>query len=192
MGELNRVRTRAPELAGRGWLNSPPLTLAGLRGRVVLLDFFTGGCVNCRHALREVAALEARFGDALQVIGVHSPKFPHEAEPAAVRAAVERLRIPHPVLDDAEHRTLEQYAVRAWPTLVLVGPDGRVEAVGAGEGHGPALGRVVEELLARPASQAGPAAAPVPGTVLQRPGGGPRSSAAPAAGRLVQIGRAHV
>lgn len=190
MGELNRVRTRAPELAGRGWLNSPPLTLAGLRGRVVLLDFFTGGCVNCRHALREIAALEVRFGDALQVIGVHSPKFPHEAEPAAVRAAVERLRIPHPVLDDAEHRTLEQYAVRAWPTLVLVGPDGRVEAVGAGEGHGPAFGRVVEELLAaRPTLESGAGSAEAAralGDVPHQAGGGRRSSDAQAAGRLVR------
>jgi thiol-disulfide isomerase/thioredoxin/sugar lactone lactonase YvrE len=181
VGELSRVRTRAPELDGRGWLNSPPLTIAGLRGRVVLLDFFTGGCVNCRHALREIAALEGRFGHALQVIGVHSPKFPHEAEPAAVRAAVERLRIPHPVLDDAEHRTLEQYAVRAWPTLVLVGPHGRVEAVGAGEGHGPALGRVVAELLtgARPAPVSGPRsarddAAPAPATSLPPAAGSPR------------------
>ncbi len=170
MGGLSRVRTRAPELSGRGWLNGRPVSLAGLRGRVVLLDFFTGGCVNCRHVLREVAALEARFGDALRVVGVHSPKFPHESEPAAVRAAVERLGIAHPVLDDGDHRMLEQYAVRAWPTLVLVGPDGRVEAVAAGEGHGPALAGVIQDLLggAGVAPRSVPAGQRTPGDALLR------------------------
>ena len=150
MAGISRVRTRAPELTGRGWLNSPPLTLAVLRGQVVLLDFFTSGCVNCRHVQAEIARLESRFGAALTVIAVHSPKFPHEAEPAALRTAVERLRIAHPVLDDGDHRMLEQYAVRAWPTLVLIGPAGRIEAVATGEGHGEELARIVAELLDAP------------------------------------------
>src|SRR3954470_1586098 len=98
-----RARVRAPELRGRGWLNTggTPLSLAELRGRVVLLHFWTFACVNCLHVLDELRPLQERFADVLVTVGVHSPKFPHEAEASAVRAAVERYAVDHPVLDDA-------------------------------------------------------------------------------------------
>jgi thiol-disulfide isomerase/thioredoxin len=119
-----------------------------LRGRIVLLDFWTAGCVNCLRVLDELRVLEERHGDALVVLGVHSPKFAHEAEPDAVDAAVRRYEVDHPVLDDADLTTWDAYAVRAWPTLVLVDPDGYVVAQVSGEGHGPELSALVDELVA--------------------------------------------
>jgi thiol-disulfide isomerase/thioredoxin len=144
------ARVRAPELAGRGgWIGTDgPLSLAGLRGRFVLLDFWTFCCVNCLHVLEELRPLEERFADVLTVVGVHSPKFVHEADHDAVVAAVERYGVHHPVLDDPDLSTWKQYAVRAWPTLVLVDPEGYVVHVASGEGHAEGLGRLLAELVA--------------------------------------------
>ncbi len=75
-----------------------PVSLTELRGRFVLLDFWTGCCINCLHVLDELRPLEEKYADELVVIGVHSPKFPHEATPEAVMAAVERYEVAHPVL----------------------------------------------------------------------------------------------
>ena len=143
------ARVRAPELAGRGWLNTGGLTptLESLRGRFVLLDFWTFCCVNCLHVLDELRPLERDFADVLTVIGVHSPKFEHEGRPQAVAAAVERYGVEHPVLDDPELITWKQYAVRAWPTLVLVDPEGYVVAQLSGEGHEHALRAVLADLV---------------------------------------------
>jgi thiol-disulfide isomerase/thioredoxin len=143
-------RVRAPELIASGdWLNTAaPLTLASLRGRFVLLDFWTFACANCLHVLDEVRPLEAKYRDILTVIGIHSPKFAHEAEPAAVGAAVERYEVDHPVLNDPEMRLWQQYAVRAWPTLVLIDPEGYVVAQAAGEGQVSALDATIATLAA--------------------------------------------
>ena len=145
-----RARVRAPELTGRQWLNTggEEIKLADLRGRVVLLDFWTFCCVNCLHVLDELRPLEAEFADELVTIGVHSPKFEHEANPAALAAAVERYAVHHPVLDDPELTTWQQYAVKAWPTLVVVDPEGYVVHVAAGEGHIDALRAVIGEVVA--------------------------------------------
>jgi thiol-disulfide isomerase/thioredoxin len=144
------VRVRAPELVGRRWLNTGghELTLAELRGRVVLLDFWTFCCVNCLHVLDELRPVEERFPDELVVIGVHSPKFEHEGDPAAVEAAVERYAVHHAVLDDPQLVTWQAYTARAWPTLVVVDPEGYVVATMSGEGHGPGIATLVEELVA--------------------------------------------
>jgi thiol-disulfide isomerase/thioredoxin len=158
-------RVRAPELRGAGgWINTDqPLTLRDLRGRVVLLDFWTFCCINCLRVIEELRPLEERFGDRLVVIGVHSPKFPHESDHAAVARAVSRHRIAHPVLDDPELETWQQYGVRAWPTLVVIDPDGYVVAMASGEGNGPALEGVVAQLLdGRSDLAVGPAFTPVP------------------------------
>jgi thiol-disulfide isomerase/thioredoxin len=141
------ARIRAPELAGRSWIGSDPLTLAGLRGRFVLADFWTFCCVNCLHVLEELRPLEERFADVLTVIGVHSPKFAHEAVHDSVVAAVERYEVHHPVLDDPDLMMWRQYAVKAWPTLVLIDPEGYVVHVASGEGHVEGIGRVLEELV---------------------------------------------
>ncbi|MFC4005401.1 NHL domain-containing thioredoxin family protein [Prauserella oleivorans] len=145
-----RQNVRAPELAGRDWLNTggDRIRLADLRGKIVLLDFWTSGCINCLHVLDELKPIEDEFADVLVTIGVHSPKFPHEGERAAIEAAVERYGVRHPVLNDPDMATWQQYAVKAWPTLVVIDPEGYVVHVAAGEGHGEALRRVIAGLVA--------------------------------------------
>ncbi len=147
---MTSVRVRAPELtASGGWLNTArPLTLASLRGRFVLLDFWTFACANCLHVLDELRPLEKKYGDILTVVGVHSPKFAHEAEPTAVAAAVERYEVHHPVVNDPQLLLWQQYAVRAWPTLVLIDPEGYVVAQAAGEGQVSALDATIAALAA--------------------------------------------
>ncbi|MFJ1582302.1 NHL domain-containing thioredoxin family protein [Streptomyces sp. NPDC088197] len=144
-----RARVRAPELTGEGgWLNTGDKhpTLADLRGSIVILDFWTFCCVNCLHVLDELRALEERHRDTVVIVGVHSPKFVHEAEHQAVVDAVERYEVHHPVLDDPQLSTWKQYAVRAWPTLVVIDPEGYVVAQHAGEGHAHALEQLVTAL----------------------------------------------
>ncbi|MEB8344162.1 NHL domain-containing thioredoxin family protein [Streptomyces endophyticus] len=175
-----RARVRAPELVGKGgWLNTggSEYTLADLRGRIVILDFWTFCCINCLHVLDELRELEEKHRDTVVIIGVHSPKFVHEAEHTAVVDAVERYGVEHPVLDDPELATWKQYAVRAWPTLVVVDPEGYVVAQHAGEGHAHAIGALVEELEAEHAAKGtlrrgeGPYVAPEPvATDLRFPG----------------------
>ena len=146
---MNTARVRAPELPADGtWSNTAiPRTLASLRGRFVLLDFWTFCCANCLHVLDELRPLEARFADVLTVIGVHSPKFAHERDPHAVAAAIERYGVEHPVVHDPELRLWQQYTVKAWPTLVLVDPEGYVVAQAAGEGQADALAATIDELI---------------------------------------------
>ncbi|GLZ80508.1 hypothetical protein Afil01_53150 [Actinorhabdospora filicis] len=145
-----QARVRAAELTGRGWLNTggKALTLADLRGKIVLLDFWTTCCVNCLHVLDELRPLEHEYADVLVIVGVHSPKFEHERAAATVTAAVERYDVTHPVLDDPDLTTWGQYAARAWPTLSVIDPEGYLVASMAGEGHAEGLRRMVEELIA--------------------------------------------
>lgn len=149
------ARVRAPELVGRGgWIGTGrPQLLADFRGRFLLLDFWTFCCVNCLHVLEELRPLESAFADVLTVVGVHSPKFAHEASHEAVVAAVERYAVHHPVLDDPDLTTWKQYAVRAWPTLVLVDPEGYVVHVASGEGHVEGIGRLLTSLVAEHAAR---------------------------------------
>ncbi|MGI5524786.1 NHL domain-containing thioredoxin family protein [Micromonospora sp. CA-259024] len=144
------ARVRAPELRGRGWLNTGgrDLKLADLRGKIVLADFWTFCCINCLHVLDELRPLEEKYGDVLVVIGVHSPKFEHEKDADALAAAVERYGVHHPVLDDPEMDMWQQYAARAWPTLSVIDPEGYVVATMAGEGHAEGLARLIDELIA--------------------------------------------
>ncbi|MFE2552181.1 NHL domain-containing thioredoxin family protein [Streptomyces sp. NPDC059355] len=175
-----RARLRAPELVGKGgWLNTggKDLGLAELRGRIVILDFWTFCCINCLHVLDELRELEEKHRDTVVIIGVHSPKFVHEAEHAAVVDAVERYEVHHPVLDDPELATWKQYAVRAWPTLVVIDPEGYIVAQHAGEGHAHAIARLVDELEAEHEAKGtlrrgdGPYVAPEPvATDLRFPG----------------------
>ncbi|MDC5697597.1 NHL domain-containing thioredoxin family protein [Intrasporangium calvum] len=174
-----RVRVRAPELVGRGWLNTGgrSLSLADLRGRVTVLDFWTFCCVNCLHVLDELRPVEQQYPDALTIVGVHSPKFEHEADPDSLAAAVERYAVHHPVLDDPELVTWRAYAARAWPTLVVVDPEGYVVASMSGEGHGPGLaalvGELIEEHSAKGTLQPGDdpyVPPPAPDTALRFPG----------------------
>ncbi|TDU05079.1 thiol-disulfide isomerase/thioredoxin [Streptomyces sp. 846.5] len=185
----SRARVRAPQLVGKGgWLNTggKELTLGDLRGKIVLLDFWTFCCINCLHVLDELRELEEKHRDTLVIVGVHSPKFAHEAEHGAVVDAVARYDVAHPVLDDPELVTWKQYAVRAWPTLVVVDPEGYVVAQHAGEGHAHAIAALVEELEAEHAAKgtlrrgdspyvppvAEPGALRFPGKAVRLPHGG--------------------
>jgi thiol-disulfide isomerase/thioredoxin len=144
------LRVRASELVGRGWLNTggKSLDLEALRGKIVLLDFWTFCCINCLHVLDELRPLEQEYSDVLVTVGVHSPKFEHEADPVALAAAVERYEIRHPVLDDPELDTWKAYTARAWPTLVVIDPEGYIVAHLSGEGHADGLAVLIPELIA--------------------------------------------
>ena len=144
------LRVRASELVGRGWLNTggKSLDLESLRGKIVLLDFWTFCCINCLHVLDELRPLEQQYSDVLVTVGVHSPKFEHEADPVALAAAVERYEIRHPVLDDPELDTWKAYTARAWPTLVVIDPEGYIVAHLSGEGHADGLAVLIPELIA--------------------------------------------
>jgi thiol-disulfide isomerase/thioredoxin len=146
-----RARVRAPQLVGEGgWIGTGgrELSLADLGGKIVLLDFWTFCCVNCLHVIDELRPVEERYADVLVTVGVHSPKFEHETEHAAVLAAVERYDVDHPVLDDPRLTTWDAYAVRAWPTLVVVDPEGYEVARMSGEGHAHGLAALLDELVA--------------------------------------------
>ena len=166
-----RHRVRAAALTGDGgWINTGGelLSLASLRGKIVILDFWTFCCVNCLHVLDELRPLEDKYRDVLVVIGVHSPKFVHEADHDAVLAAVDRYDVHHPVLDDPTLSTWQSYAVRAWPTLAVIDPEGYVVAQHSGEGHAHALDVLIAELIAEHESKGtlhrgdGPYVAPAP------------------------------
>jgi thiol-disulfide isomerase/thioredoxin len=173
------ARVRAPELRGRGWLNTGgrELKLADFRGRILILDFWTFCCINCLHVLDELRPLEEKYADVLVIVGVHSPKFEHERDPQALAAAVQRYGVEHPVLDDPQLQTWSQYAAKAWPTLAVVDPEGYVVASMAGEGHAEALTRLVDELVLIHSERGtlrrgdGPYVAPAPAkTTLRFPG----------------------
>ncbi len=145
-------RTRAPAFpAGLSWFNTDrPLAFdKDLKGRVVVMDFWTYCCINCMHVLPELARVEEHFkGRPVVVVGVHSNKFTNEAEAANVRAAILRYGIRHPVVVDEGHRIWDAYAVRAWPTLMFVDAGGRVVGRIEGETDAAAIIDVVDRLLA--------------------------------------------
>ncbi len=148
--KTSTVRVRASELVGRSWLNTggAELNLEKLRGKIVILDFWTFCCINCLHVIDELRPLQEQYKDTLVTIGVHSPKFEHEADPVALAAAVERYDIHHPVLDDPELVTWQAYSARAWPTLVVVDPEGYIVAHLSGEGHAAGLDSLIPEIMA--------------------------------------------
>lgn len=173
-------RVRASSLVGRRWLNTggTEVSLEDLRGKVVILDFWTFCCINCLHVADELRPLEEEFSDVLVTVGVHSPKFEHEADPDALDAAVERYDIAHPVLDDPTLVTWQAYSARAWPTLVVVDPEGYIVAHLSGEGHVAGLYSLVRELVAEHEAKgtlhrgSGPYVAPAPvARDLKFPGG---------------------
>lgn len=128
--------TRAPDLdrAGLHWFNvDAPLSLDDLRGRIVILDFWTFCCINCMHVLPTLRRVEERYPEHVVVIGVHSPKFKAERDSENVRRAIARYDVRHPVVHDPYMSLWDEYAVRAWPTLVVISPDGYVIGQLSGE-----------------------------------------------------------
>ena len=134
-GEKQRVR--APELTGGiGWLNTDkPLSMVGLKGKIVLLDFWTYGCINCIHIIPKIKELETKYGNQLVVIGVHSAKFDNEKDTENIRKIILRYGVEHPVINDANFKIWDAYAIRAWPGLVLIDPDGYIIGRWFGEGQ---------------------------------------------------------
>lgn len=157
-------RLRAPELQpARAWLGTPrPLRLRELRGHVVILDFWTSCCVNCMHVIPVLRDLERRHaGRPLVVVGVHSAKFPGEAAPERVAEAMARHGVEHPVVVDDDSAIWERYAIRSWPTLVVIRPDGTIAAVAPGEPDPAALDGLVRALMAEAEAAGTLAAEPV-------------------------------
>nr|XP_053634639.1 NHL repeat-containing protein 2-like [Cherax quadricarinatus] len=126
--------------AGLEWFNvSHPLTLAGdLKGRIVVLDFFTYCCINCMHILPDLEALEKEHppqdGEVL-VVGVHSAKFDNERVSSNILAAIDKYHIHHPVVNDPQGKMWTQLGITCWPTLLILGPSGNPLFVLVGEGH---------------------------------------------------------
>src|SRR5262245_43560007 len=119
-------RVEAPEFPnGAVWLNTKPLTKKDLKGKFVLLDFWTYCCINCMHILPELKKLEQKYPNNLVVIGVHSAKFETEKKTENIRKAILRYDIEHPVINDADHTIWEKhYGVSSWPSIILIDPEG--------------------------------------------------------------------
>lgn len=139
----------APELSSTGaWINSPPLQLNKLRGKVVLVDFWTGDCVNCLRSLPAIERLHQRYaGRGLVVIGVHTPEFAHERPLDGVKAAVQRLGLHYPVVQDNDYRIWKAFENRYWPAAWLIDGEGRVVYRHEGEGGEAELAAAIEGVL---------------------------------------------
>ncbi len=140
----------APKLDAKHlpWFNvKSPLDLPDLKGKVVILDFWTYCCINCIHIIPTLKRVEAKFPDTLVVIGVHSPKFPGEKVTDNVEKAIQRYEIEHPIVHDQDFNIWKRYAVNAWPTLIFIGPDGYILGQLPGEPNPEMLEKMLEELF---------------------------------------------
>jgi thiol-disulfide isomerase/thioredoxin/sugar lactone lactonase YvrE len=142
-------KVNAPDFAeGLSWLNTDrPLSLRDLRGKVVLLDFWTYCCINCIHIIPDLKKLEQKYANELVVIGVHSAKFKGERETDNIRQAILRYEIEHPVVNDWQMEVWQQYGVRAWPTLMLIDPAGKVVGYLSGEGIYEPFDRLISKVI---------------------------------------------
>jgi len=139
----------APELSSGVWINSEPLTLKGLHGRVVLIEFWTFACYNCRNTLPTVKKWDAQYRDkGLTIIGVHTPETDLENNVADLRREVAELGIKYPVVTDNDYSTWKAYGIEAWPTLFLLDKQGRVRWTHVGEGAYDETEEVIKKLLA--------------------------------------------
>jgi thiol-disulfide isomerase/thioredoxin len=139
----------APELATGNWINSEPLKLQDLRGRVVLLEFWTFGCYNCRNTLPFVKRWDDHYRDkGLTVIGVHSPELGNERNIENVRREVSSLGIRYAVVTDNDYETWRAYNVEAWPTIFLLDKQGRIRWMHVGEGAYDEAEQTIQKLLA--------------------------------------------
>ena len=139
----------APEFGAGTWINSEPLKLKELRGRVVLVEFWTFGCYNCRNVLPFVNRWHERYHDkGLTIVGVHSPEFVRENKVETLRREVVSLGIKYPVLTDNDYETWHAYRVSAWPTIFLLDKQGRVRWMHVGEGAYDETEKIIQNLLA--------------------------------------------
>jgi thiol-disulfide isomerase/thioredoxin len=141
--------TLAPEISNGMWINSEPLTLKALQGRVVLIDFWTFACYNCRNTLPSLKKWDAHYRDkGLTIIGVHTPELDFERDIAQLRREVAGLGIKYPVVTDQDYSTWKAYGVEAWPTVFLLDKQGRIRWTHVGEGYYDETEDVIRKLLA--------------------------------------------
>jgi thiol-disulfide isomerase/thioredoxin len=144
-----RNAPRAPALAEGAWINSEPLRIEGLRGRVVLVDFWTYGCYNCRNTLPALKSWDATYREqGLTIIGVHTPEFDREKELDNVRDQVRSLGLRYAVVTDNNGESWNAYSIQAWPTVVILDKQGRIRWTHIGEGMYDEQERVIQKLLA--------------------------------------------
>lgn len=159
------MRVRAPDFRPElDWINTGGrrYSLADFRGRVLVLDFWTYGCINCIHMIPELREIERRFPNEVAVVGVHSAKFPNERSTHNIARACERLGVTHPVINDRQLRIWREYAINAWPTLIVISPQSYVVAMHRGEITAEEMAPTLEQIIdeARAAGQLQPQAAP--------------------------------
>jgi len=175
--DLPRQRVRASEFPKEfAWVNTdrPLYIQENLRGNVIVLDFWTYCCINCMHILLDLVYIEHKYaGQPVVIIGVHSAKFDNEGDKQNIETACERYNIAHPVIVDEQHRIWSEYGVRAWPTLVVIDPEGRVAGSLSGEGNRERLDAIVYSLLEEGREKGTLAAAP---PVFERKGRVPSAS----------------
>ena len=139
----------APEIMSGQWINSEPLTLKSLRGRVVLIDFWTFACYNCRNTLPSLKKWDAQYRDkGLTIIGVHTPELDFERDINQLRREIAALGIKYPVVTDQDYSTWKAYGVEAWPTVFVLDKEGRVRWTHVGEGYYDETEDVIKKLLA--------------------------------------------
>ena len=153
-GEYQASQSPAPEFATGNWINSEPTKLKDLRGRVVLIEFWTFGCINCRNTLPYVKSWDKHYREkGLTVIGVHSPEFAVEREIEHLRREVASLEIKYPIITDNDYQTWNAYNVEAWPTLFLLDKQGRIRWRHVGEGGYDETEKLIQKLLAEQVTQ---------------------------------------
>ena len=141
--------TTAPEISNGIWINSESLTLKSLHGRVVLIEFWTFACYNCRNTLPSLKKWDAHYRDkGLTIIGVHTPELDFERDLDQLRREVVALDIKYAVVTDQDYSTWKAYGVEAWPTLFLLDKQGRVRWTHVGEGYYDETEDVIKKLLA--------------------------------------------
>src|SRR5205823_2972465 len=147
-GQVARGRPAPPLDGGVAWLNTAgPIKINDLKGKVIVLDFWTFCCINCLHTLPDLAKLEKKYEKELVVIGVHSAKFDNEKVTENIRKAILRYQIAHPVVNDADHKIWDAYGINSWPSLVVIDPEGNYLGEANGEGNYELLDQVIARLI---------------------------------------------
>ncbi len=139
----------APTFDNKIWANSEPLSLAQLTGKVVLMEFWTFGCINCQHVIPSLRDLHSEFSEkGLVIVGMHAPEFDYEKKLENVQDAIKKNEIKYAVAQDNDFATWNKYKVRAWPTLFLVDKKGNIRYNHIGEGSYPETRAAIQSLLA--------------------------------------------
>jgi thiol-disulfide isomerase/thioredoxin len=169
--EEQQYRPAADFTSATAWINSAPLDLASLRGKVVLVDFWTYSCINCIHTFPYVEGWYERYkDDGLVVVGVHTPEFRFEHDVSNIQAAVQRYNLTYPVAVDSDYGIWQAYSNRYWPAEYLIDQWGRIRHESFGEGEYDASENAIRDALTAAGHAPGPARANVPGAPTFLPG----------------------